>query len=128
MYSLEHCLFLIYCCIFLPSYFFTVLTNLLDAQITDQDIATIARDYLVSWEEISPHLELTEPQIYSIQETFRRYEDQKREALVMWKRNKGSGATYSAFIAAAEMVSNIRLAGDVRTMLRRRLQNTSTDA
>ena len=81
----------------------------------------------MSWEEISPHLELTDPQKYSIQETFRSYENQKHEALRMWKRNKGSRATYSAFIAAAGTVSNRRLAGDVRTMLRRRLQNTSTD-
>ena len=31
----------------------------LDTQVTDQDIAIIARDYLVSWEELSPHLELS---------------------------------------------------------------------
>ena len=81
----------------------------------------------MSWEEISPHLELTDPQKYSIQETFRRYENQKHEALLMWKRNKGSRATYSAFIAAAERLSNIRLADNVRSMLMRQLQNTSTD-
>ena len=115
---------------FFPLNFFTVLpilSYLLDAQITNQDIATIARDYLVSWEEISSHLELTDPQQYSIQKTFRRYEDQKREALLMWKRNRGSKATYSAFIAAAETLSNIRLADDVRSMLMRRLESISTD-
>ena len=105
----------------------TIPSDLLDAQITDQDIATIARDHLVRWEELAPHLELTDPQVYSIQQTFRMYEDQKHEALRMWKRKKGWGATYSAFIAVAEALSNIRLADNVRTMLRRRLQNTSTD-
>ena len=99
----------------------------LDTPITDQDIAIIARDYLVSWEEISPHLELTPPQENSIRRTFRIYEDQKREALRKWKEKKGNGATYNSFITAAETISNKLLADSVRALLKKeKLQHTST--
>ena len=91
--------------------------DVLDTPITDQDIATIARDYLVRWEELAPHLGLTAPQEHSIRQTFREYEDQKREALRTWKRNKGNGATYCAFITAAETISNRQLADNVRALL-----------
>ena len=103
----------------IPSY-------LLDTPITDHDIAIIARDYLVSWEELLPYKKLTIQQEHGIQETVRRYEDQKREALRMWKRNEGSGATYGAFITAAETTSNMQLADNVRALLKERLQHTST--
>ena len=100
--------------------------GLLDTPITNQDIAIIARDYLVSWEELSPHLELTVQQEHSIQKTFKSYEDHKLEALRMWKRKKGSGATYGAFITAAEATSNMQLTDNVRALLKERLQHTST--
>ena len=91
--------------------------------VTDQDIATIARDYLVSWEELAPHLGLTVQQEKSIQKTCREYEDQKREVLRTWKRNKGNGATYHILITAAEAISNMQLADDVRALLK---EHTST--
>ena len=98
----------------------------LDIPITDQDITTIARAYLVRWEELSSHLELTASQEHSIRQTFKDYEDQKREALHTWKRNKGNGATYDSFITAAETISNMQLADNVRALLKKRLQHTST--
>ena len=104
----------------------TLPRDLLDTPITDQDIATIARDYLVRWEELSPHLELTASQEYSIRRTFKEYEDQKREALRTWKRNKGNGATYNSFITAAEAIFNMQLADNVKALLEKRLQHTST--
>ena len=99
---------------------------LLDTLITDQDIATITRDYLESWEELAPHLELTVPQENEIRKTFREYADQKREVLRMWKRNKGNGSTYRTFITAAEIISNMQLADNVRALLKKRLQSTCT--
>ena len=99
-------------------------SDVLDTPITDQDIATIARDYLVRWEELAPHLELTAPQEQSIRQTFREYEDQKCQALRTWKRNKGIGATYRTFITAAETISNRQLADNVRALLK--LPHTST--
>ena len=81
----------------------------------------------MSWEELSPHLELTAPQEYSIRQTYRIYEDQKREALHVWKRNKGNGATYDSFITAAETISNMQLADSVRALLKKeKLQHTLT--
>ena len=78
------------------------------------------------WEELSPHLKLTVQQEHSIRQTFKDYEDQKREALHTWKRNKGNGATYDSFITAAETISNVQLADNVRALLKERLQHTST--
>ena len=112
----------------LSLHFFPVLniphisSDVLDTPITDQDIATIVRDYLVRWEELAPRLGLTIPQEQCIQQTFREYEDQKREALRTWKRNKGNGATYRTFITAAETTSNMQLADNVRALLK--LQHT----
>ena len=99
-------------------------SDVLDTPISDQDIATIIRDYLVRWEELAPHLGLTASQEHSIRQTFREYEDQKREALRTWKRNKGNGATYCTFITAAETISNMQLADNVRALLQ--LQHTLT--
>ena len=104
----------------------TIPRDLLDTPITDQDIAIIARDHLVKWEELAPHLELTVQQENEIRLTFWEYADQKCEALCTWKRNKGNGATYSSFITAAETISNMQLADSVRDLLKKRLQHTST--
>ena len=99
-------------------------SDVLDTPVTDQDIATIARDYLVRWEELAPHLGLIAAQEQSIRQTFQEYEDQKCEALHRWKRNKGNGATYRTFITAAETISNRQLADNVRALLQ--LQHTLT--
>ena len=107
-----------------PSTVVTIPSYLLGTPITDQDIATIARDYLVRWEELSPHLELTVQQDQSIQRTFQEYENQKCEVLRTWKRNKGNGATYDSFITAAETISNMQLEDNVRVLLKKRLQHT----
>ena len=101
----------------------TVVAISLDTPVTDQDIATVARDYLVRWEELAPHLGLTVQQEQSIRQTFREYEDQKREVLRTWKRNKGNGATYHILITAAETISNMQLADNVRALLK---EHTST--
>ena len=47
----------------------TIPNYLLGTQFTDEDIATIARDYLRRWEELSPHLGLTVQQEQSIEKT-----------------------------------------------------------
>ena len=104
----------------------TIPSYLLNTPVTDQDIATIAKDYLVRWEELSPHLELTVQQDQSIRRTFREYEDQKREVLRTWKRNKGNGATYDSFITAAETISSMQLADNVRALLKKQLLHTPT--
>ena len=102
----------------------TIPSYLLDTPVTDQDIATIARDYLVRWEELAPYLELTVPQKKEIRETFREFADQKCEALHTWKRNKGNKATYDFFIKAAETISNMQLADNVRDLLKKKLPHT----
>ena len=72
----------------------------------------------MKWEEISPSLGLTQQQEESIRRTYRDYEDQKRESLRMWKRNKGDEATFGAFITAAEGIFDMELADSVRGFMK----------
>ena len=86
--------------------------------ITDEQLAKVAREFLMKWEELSPSLGLTRLQEESIRRTYRDYENQKREALYMWKRNKGNEATFGAFITGAEGISNMELADSVRGFMK----------
>ena len=97
---------------------------LLDTQVSDEDVATIAVHYLTTWEELTPYLGLTHTQEVEIRNTFRGYGDQKREALHKWKQFKGKDATYRAFIAAATEASNKDLVDKVEAMLRKRGKST----
>lgn len=91
--------------------------ELLDTPINDRDISKIATEYLRKWEELSPELGLTPQQETRIHETFRDYDDQKREALRKWKEIKGDAATYRAFIVAARAISNMELVAKVKGLL-----------
>ena len=86
--------------------------------IPHEQLATIARKYLIKWEELTPSLGLTRQDEVNIRATYRDYADQKCEALYTWKCNKGDGATYDAFIAAAEGISNMELADGVRDVMK----------
>ena len=91
--------------------------ELLDTPVSYTDVAKIAADFLASWEELSPHLELTPEQEAEIRNTFKDYGIQKREALRRWKKNKGNTATYRAFTTAATATSNMELVDRVKAML-----------
>ena len=90
----------------------------LDSPVNDMHLAEIAREYLRSWEELAPRLELTPVQEEEIRNTYGRYGNQKLEALRLWRRIKGSTATYRALIAAAVAISNEQLADNIRGLLR----------
>ena len=85
--------------------------------VSDEQLAVIARKFLTKWEELSPSLGLTQQQEESIRRTHSDYEDQKRQSLRMWKRNKGNEATFGVFITAAEGISNMELADSVRDLM-----------
>ena len=89
----------------------------LEEVISDKDVAMISRDHLIKWESLRPYLELSRPQEKGICNTYRDYEDQKRECLQMWKELKGNEATYGTLIRAAEEARNQQLADGVRAML-----------
>ena len=78
----------------------------------------IAREYLTQWEALSSSLGLTVVEEEDIRRTHKEYADQKRAVLRRWKHNKGNGATYGAFIAAAEGISNMELADGVRDLMK----------
>lgn len=102
---------------------------MVDARVSEEDLATIAREYLTRWKEISPYLGITAQEEEEICESFRSYGDQKREALKLWKRKKGKEATYGAFIAAAKKVGNADLADEVEKFaLTRRPGSLASDS
>ena len=104
----------------------TILTpvELLDAPVSDVDIATIAAEYLVSWEELSPYLGLTKQHEADIRKDFKEHSEQKRQALLKWKKIKGNGATYRALITAARATSNMELVDNINAMLQTRAKRT----
>ena len=92
---------------------------LLDSPVSDTHLAEIAREYLRSWEELAPTLELTPVQEEEIRNTHvGGYGVKKLGALRLWKEKKGSAATYRALIAAAVAISNEQLADNIRCLLR----------
>lgn len=102
--------------------------RLLDATVSDTDVATIAAEYLTSWEELSPFLGLTKQHETDIRKDFKEHSNQKRQALLTWKKIKGNAATYGAFIAAARAASNKELVDSVEAMLGTRGEPTGTAA
>ena len=90
----------------------------LEDEVSDKDLATIARDHLSNWESLRPYLELSHAQ----KEEIRRscpgdYGKQKQECLEVWKQTKGNEATYRALIIAAEDAMQQTLANGVSTLL-----------
>ena len=90
----------------------------LEDEVSDKDLATIARDHLSNWESLRPYLELSHAQ----KEEIRRscpgdYGKQKQECLEVWKQTKGNEATYRALITAAEDAKEQILADSIRNML-----------
>ena len=87
-------------------------------EVSDRDLATIARDHIHNWESLRPYLGLNHAQ----KEEIRRscpgdYGRQKQECLEVWKETKGNEATYQALITAAEEAKEQTLADDIRAML-----------
>ena len=94
--------------------------ELLDATVSNPDLATIATKFLKEWEGLSPHLKLTPLQEIEIRRDNAGYGAQKLDALRRWKIYEGDAATYRAFIAAATAASNMELVDSVKSMLRMR--------
>ena len=93
----------------------------LGEEVSDRDLATIARDHLSNWESLRPYLGLN----HALKEEIRRscpgdYGRQKQECLEVWKEMKGNEATYQALITAAEEAKEQTLADGVRAMLTNR--------
>ena len=84
--------------------------------VSDEDVATIARDHLTDWESLRPYLGLSRSQQVEIRNSGD-YGKQKRECLEVWKETKGNDATYSALITAAEKAKDQQLADRVKAMM-----------
>ena len=91
----------------------------LEEVVSDENLAVIARDHLVDWEDLHPFLGLTRPQKKEIIKSFPGdYRKQKRECLEVWKEVKGDEATYRVLISAAEKAKNKELADNVMDMVK----------
>ena len=89
-----------------------------DDEISDRDLAVIARDYLTDWEKLHPFLGLNRAQKKEIARSYPAdYGLQKQECLEVWKEERGREATYRALISAAEEARDKELADNIRDML-----------
>ena len=89
----------------------------IDDVISRKVLAVIARDYVKHWKILGPFLDLSRQQEIAITETYpNNYHLQKRECLEVWSDTKGTGATYRAFITAAEEARDRDLAHRVKDM------------
>ena len=88
----------------------------LDSPVSDRHIAKIAQDFIRKWEELTPYLQLLPVQEYEIKKVGA-YDDQKREALRMWKQKNGRKATYRALIVVAKEVSDAELAENIEALV-----------
>jgi hypothetical protein len=96
-------------------------------EISDRDLAIIARDHLIDWESLRPFLGLSRSKEREITKSYPGdYGRQKQECLELWQEAEGKAATYCALIKAAEEARARDLADIVRTMLKRR-QTTAPD-
>ena len=90
----------------------------LDEEISDRDLAIIARDHVNDWKSLRPFLGLNRPKEKEIVQSYPTdYGKQKQECLEVWKEMKGKEATYSALIRAAEDAKFQSLADGVRAVL-----------
>ena len=90
----------------------------LDEEVSDRDLAKIARDHVTDWKSLRPFLGLSRSNEKEIVQSYPTdYGKQKQECLEVWKEMKGKEATYSALIRAAKDAKSQSLADSVRAML-----------
>ena len=92
-----------------------------DEQVSDRDLAIIARDHLTDWEALCPFLELSCQQKKEIRNSFTDNAKQKQECLEVWKETHGKKATYQTLIKAAENAKAQDVADKVEAMFKNRL-------
>ena len=87
-------------------------------EISDRDLAVIARDHLTQWEKLQPFVGLSRAKKKEIARSYPGdYGLQKQECLEVWKEKRGEEATYRALISAAEEAKDKELADNIRDML-----------
>ena len=85
--------------------------------ISPESLADIA-EQITNWEPLRPRLGLGRAQEVEIKKKYKDdYYMQKQECLEVWSEMKGKGATYQAFITAAEKARNQKLAEFVKSLL-----------
>ena len=93
-----------------------VTKTLLDSPVDDVHLAELAHD-MEEWEELAPFLGLTPAEESAIVEKYRgRLRLQIREALRMWKKKKGSKASYRALIIVFCVRKRVDLAEKVKAL------------
>ena len=99
--------------------------RLLDQKVTDEDVDKLA-SIMIQWESMRVGLGLSYAEQKEIEE-IRRYGNQKREFLEVWRQKKSLGATYRVFIAAARGARMNALADKVTNMLALRERETAAE-
>ena len=100
-----------------PPRLFSFVSAGLGEEVSDRDLAIIARDHLTDWKALRPFLGLSRSKEKEIVQSYSTdYGKQKQECLEVWKEMKGKEATYQALIKAAEDAKAQSLADSVRAM------------
>ena len=91
-----------------------------DEEVSDRDLAIIARDFLNDWKVLRPFLGLSRSKEKEICQSFlSNNAKQGHECLEVWKEVKGKEATYGALIEAAENALKQNLADGVKAMVKK---------
>ena len=91
----------------------------LDEVVSEKDVVRIAGHHLVKWKPLAPFLGLNPLQEKEICIACSGNSGrQKVECLDVWKAMQGNRATYAALITAAEKAEDMKLAYEVRAMLK----------
>ena len=69
------------------------------------------------WENLAPHLDITDAEIAAIKKDIKSYDHQRRELLRRWRKANGDKATYQKLIEAAESSSQEKLAAYICSLI-----------
>ena len=83
--------------------------TVLDQECSKRYLAIVSRK-LKNWKLLSPHLDITDAEEYSVSESSSDYDEQKQSLLFKWKEKLGSSATYHTLIKAIWESRNVHLA------------------
>ena len=88
----------------------------MDIKLTDIGVCAIV-EKIVCWEQLRPHLKLTEADEMIIKRNNNeRYEKQKEDLVYRWYRKMGDDATPRMFVAAARDAGDKELADEVEKL------------
>lgn len=91
-------------------------SEILRKVVGDREIADIAKK-IVSWEEFSPYLGISEAEVQEIKDDYSESRLRKSRMLKIWRTNNGDRATYENLIKAAKESGDNALARGIEEII-----------